>query len=309
MRWFTQRVRAPALLLGLALAAWPSLSAGKQAQPELRVGICDSLLAGIPAPLAPAMTQPLASLIESQTGFVGHCESGGDALELSAKVADGRMHLGIFTGVEFAWAKARRPELRALMLVINRDDHLQALTIVSKDSPASNFADLRQATAVMARRSRLHCLLYLDRRCRGCGCEPSGFFSRLQHLADTEDAIDDVVDGRATTAVVDKTCFESYLRRKPARAARVRVLDRSEVFPAGAVAYRPGVLDDETLRRLREGMIGARRTAFGRQLLTLWKMTAFEAVPHHYADMIGDILLHYPPPQPRAEPVWSAWLR
>jgi len=68
------------------------------------------------------------------------------------------------------------------------------------------------------------------------------------------------------------------------------------VFPAAVVAYRPGILDEATLKRFREGMMNANRTILGRQMLTLWKLTAFEEVPQDYEKVLSEILKTYPAP-------------
>ena len=69
------------------------------------------------------------------------------------------------------------------------------------------------------------------------------------------------------------------------------------------VAYRPGAIDADTIRRFREGMSTANQNALGRQLMTLWKLTAFEPIPADYEQTLTDIVKAYPPPevQPKAE--------
>ena len=43
-------------------------------------------------------------------------------------------------------------------------------------------------------------------------------------------------------------------------------------------------------------MIAAGRTAMGRQLMTLWKLTGFEEVPDDYERTCAEIGKAYPPP-------------
>ncbi len=51
--------------------------------------------------------RPFKSLLETQTGMTGQLVSGGDAQHLGQHLKEGDIHLGVFHGVEFAWAKAK----------------------------------------------------------------------------------------------------------------------------------------------------------------------------------------------------------
>jgi len=61
------------------------------------------------------------------------------------------------------------------------------------------------------------------------------------------------------------------------------------------VAYQPGVLDEATLRRFRDGLTSAHRTARGKELLNLCGITAFEEVPNDFEQQLVDIARAYPP--------------
>ena len=114
-----------------------------------------------------------------------------------------------------------------------------------------------------------------------------------------EDALDDVVDNVVQAAVVDGVSLNCYKQRKPSRCEQLKVVERSEIFPAAVVAYHPGILDQATLERFRQGMINANKGALGRQFMTLWKLTAFEPVPPDYEQTLADILKAYPQPLPK----------
>jgi hypothetical protein len=62
------------------------------------------------------------------------------------------------------------------------------------------------------------------------------------------------------------------------------------------VAYVPGVLPEALLTRFRDGMIAAKDTTRGRQLLELCRITRFETVPGGYEQMLAEIAKAYPPP-------------
>ena len=73
------------------------------------------------------------------------------------------------------------------------------------------------------------------------------------------------------------------------------------MFPAAVIAYRPGILDEATLKKFRDGMLGADQTILGKQMLTLWKLTAFAPVPDDYDQTLLDIVKTYPAPTATAK--------
>src|SRR4029077_5742543 len=103
-------------------------------------------------------------------------------------------------------------------------------------------------------------------------------------------------DRKVSAAIVDNVAFECYQRRKPTCGPRLRIIQQSETFPASAVAYRQGALDAETLQRFRTGMLNAHKTIVGKHLMTLFKLTSFEAVPGDYQEMLTNIVKAYPSP-------------
>ena len=130
--------------------------------------------------------------------------------------------------------------------------------------------------------------------------EPANFFAKITNPANVEDALDDVVDGVAQVCVVDGVSLDCYKRRKPGRFAKLKIMRTSEIFPAAVIAFRTAILDDAMLARFRDGLLNANRTAFGRQVMTLWKLTGFEQVPSDYDQTLSEIVKIYPAPVPRS---------
>jgi ABC-type phosphate/phosphonate transport system substrate-binding protein len=270
----------------------------KEAAPAgpVQIGMVSSLFRDTPETLVTAMMQPFGALMESQTGLSGKLVVGGDAVHLGKMLAEDKVHLGVFHGVEFAWARQQNPALRPLMIAVNQKRHLYAVVVIRADATLTRFADLKGKTLALPRQTRAHCHLFLERRCQDAGLDPAHFFEELATPANSEDALDDVVDHLVPAAVVDGIALESYQHRKPGRFAKLKVLERSEVFPAAVVAYHPGALSDSTLRRFCEGMLNANKETLGRQFMALWKLTAFEAIPDDYEQTLIEILKAYPPP-------------
>jgi ABC-type phosphate/phosphonate transport system substrate-binding protein len=260
----------------------------------VKIGMIDSLFQDMPLSTVMIMMKPFAAIMEAQTGVSGELVPSGDALALGKDLSENKVQLGIFHGIELAWARQKYPELKPLMIAINQQPHLHAYLVTRDDSGITTAGDLDESVVTLPRHSLQHCRLFVRRRCRGHRREARELASRPAAPPTVEDALDDVVDGVIKATVVDGVSLDCFKRRKPGRFARLKVLEVSEVFPAAVVAYRPGVLDEATLDKFRNGMLGADQSAVGKQMLTLWKLTGFANVPDDYEQNLTDIAKVYP---------------
>jgi ABC-type phosphate/phosphonate transport system substrate-binding protein len=285
------------LLLSIALApAVPARGGSSASSTTVRIGLVGTLFRDTPEPMVQLMIRPFKSLLESQTGVVGQVVASGDAETLGRQIKDDQVQLGVFHGVEFAWARAKNPDLKPLLIAVNENRFLKAVLVVRKDCPAKCAADLHGKGIALPRLSREHCRLFLERRCVRRGCKIENSPGEITNAGDVEDALDAVVDSQIPAAVVDTVALDGYAKLKPGRGAKLRTLQQSETFPCAVVAYMPGVLPDSLLERFREGMIGAKENPRGKQLLELCRITRFEAVPAEYEHMLTEIAKAYPPP-------------
>jgi len=285
-----------ALVAGTALLVPPGTHGEEQTQP-IKIGLAKSLFKDAPDGVLALMSQPFNILMQTQTGMTGDLVKGGDYSDLGKKLVDNQVQLGIFLGIEFAWARTKYPDLKPLMIAINEQCHLRAYLVVRDDSEYTCFADLKGQVLCVPKGSKEHCTLFLDRCCReGCGCVPGEHLGKLSASPTCEDALDDVVDKIAQGCVIDNVSFDLFKKRKPGRSVHLKTVAASEVFPAAVVAYQPGVLSKPTLQRFQDGMKEATKTVLGRQLLTLWKLSDFELVPEDYEQICADIVKCYPPP-------------
>jgi ABC-type phosphate/phosphonate transport system substrate-binding protein len=285
-------------------ALTPYLSAeeetSKRADP-VRIGMVDSLFREVPKPMMSLVMQPFATLMQQQTGLTGQIVADGEFNNLSQDLATDKVQLGVFHGFEFAWARQKHPELKPLMIAVIQQPHLFAYLVVRSDSEVNSLTDLKGGDLALSRGTREHCKLFLEKYCKKQGHDPKQFFGKITVPPNPEDALDKVFEEEVQATVVDNVALESYKRRKPGRFEQLAPMLRSEVFPAGVVAYRPGAIDADTLRRFREGMSTANQSALGRQLMTLWKLTAFEPVPADYEQTLTDIAKAYPVPEVTAK--------
>jgi ABC-type phosphate/phosphonate transport system substrate-binding protein len=279
----------------LAVGLVPSL-AGAAEQPLVRVGVPRSLFRDIPEPLVRVAVQPFQVLMEAQTGVRGELVVLENAGELAKQLAAGQIQVAVFHGHEFAWMRLQYPSLQPLVIAVNQQAHLQAHIVVGPKSRVASLNDLAGQSVSLPRGNREHCRFFIERQCRDHGKEVDKYFGRIVCHGNAEDALDDVVDGVVEAAVIDSVSLTGYERRKPGRYAKLREVVRSEVFPATAIAYRPGVVADHLVQRFRDGLRGASANPAGRQMLTLWRLTGFEVPSQDYDRLLTAIARTYPPP-------------
>lgn len=302
------RVRQAILFAALALLlSFPGVLSGgsvdKGASPRtpLRIGLVNTLFRETPQPMIHAAMQLFQILMEAQTGLQGDLRASGEAIRLGEELAKDQLHLGVFHGIEFAWARQKYPELRPLVIAVNQHRYLRVHVVVRHDCSAADFAGLQGQTLALPRGSKEHCRVFVERQCQLCGQEQQRFFAQITTPQCAEDALDDVLDDAVQVAVVDGLALDCYQRRKPGRFAKLKEVQKPDIFPAAVVAYRAGAIDETLLQRFRTGMLAANQNLRGRQLLMLWKITGFEPVPDDYEQALATIVKAYPAPAPAAK--------
>ncbi len=297
---YGQRNKRGWLVAGLGLVLGLTASSGRAAdetpQP-VRIGLVSSLFRDTSEPLMQVIMRPFRALLEAQTGMTGQLVAGGDANHLAQRLQEGDVHLGVFHGVEFAWARRQVPQLKPLLLAVNQQPFLRAHLVVRNDGKVRGLADLKGQVVALPYMSREHCWLYLQRRCVLPGTTPENFFGRVSTPRDACYAIDDVIDGSAQAAVIDDTELTAYRTRYPEYFAKVRVLQQSEAFPCAVIGYYPGKIGEELVERFRAGLLAAKASRQGRQTLQMCRITSFEDVSPDYEQMLTDIAKAYPPPR------------
>ncbi|HEV3444280.1 MAG TPA: PhnD/SsuA/transferrin family substrate-binding protein [Gemmataceae bacterium] len=285
------------LLAGLAASAARGAEPAKWVEP-IRIGLASSVTRDTPEAAVQVLLEPFADLMESLTGITGQVVLGGDVHTLTQRLKANQFQLCIFQGVEFAWAQQECPELKPLMIAVNKRRHVQACVVVRSDSKATTWEDLRHKSVALPRHSLEHCHLFLQRCCREHGQDADHFFAQIVTPPGVELALDDVVRGKVRAAVVDVVGLEAYQREKPGCYERLKRIKVSELFPAAVVVYYSDRLSDAMLGRFKDGMARAKETAVGRQLMAAVRWTGFEPVPADYQKTLTEILKAYPPPPP-----------
>lgn len=262
-------------------------------KPEvLRIGSSGSLTKELPRAKVDTANDALKKLILTETGFKSDLIVSGSLDKLEEEIKSGKLHLGIFQGYEFAWARQRNPELKTLALAVNEYPRLVVSVLARADSRATGLADLKGKVLAMPTVSLGHGKLFVDKQAGAS--KPEDFFAKITAPETVEDALDDVVDGIAQVAIAERVALDAYKRRKPGRFAKLKEIQKSEVFPVPVLVYHEGKLDKETLRKFRDGVLNAHTKEDGKRTLGLWKLTSFEPVPEVYEKQLADILKAYP---------------
>lgn len=285
--------------IAVLVAGWigTAVGAGEDGS-AIRIGLIRSLFRDTSEPLMQVIMRPFKSLMESATGMSGQLVAAGEANNLAQRLKSGDCQLGIFHGFEFAWARLALPELKPLLIAVPKQQRcLHAQLIVRIDAAPKSVVDLKGQVVALPYMSREHCRLFLERRCVPAGNSPAQFFSRVAIPRDATDAIDDVINGSAAAAIIDDGDLESYRSQYPEYFTKVKVLLQSEAFPCAVIAYYPGKLGQGLLDRFREGMLSAKDSRQGRQMMQLCRISSFEDVPDDFDKMLDDIAKAYPPPK------------
>jgi len=284
----------------------PATPAQENEEPPIKIGMVSTLFTDIPTPLATFILQPFGGIMREFSGMNGKMTLGGDPMTLAKDLHDGKVDLGVFHGVEFAWAKNRYKDLRPLMVACTKYNYAQAVLVVRKDGPAESVANLKGKAIALPQRSREHCRLFLSKNSSDCGLDNAKlFFSQIVCPGSVEGALDDVCLDKVQAAVVDLVALEQYQDIKPGCFKRLKVLRPSEHFPTGAIAYREGAIPEKILTKFRAGLIAANKTERGREQMRMFNITSFEPVPDDYNQMLADIMKIYPPPTTVVSPVSS----
>jgi ABC-type phosphate/phosphonate transport system substrate-binding protein len=291
---------AGALSLTLCLPVPAEEDLGKT-NPKIKVGVAGSMFRDAPASLVTALLKPFKSLLDTQTGINGQMVAAESAEDLGKQLAEDKVQLGVFHGFEFAWASAKHPELKPLLVTVNPTSCMCVCVLVRKDGDVKEFMDLKDTNLAIPLYTREHCHLFVERRCLDAGLPIERFFKKVTTPPNMEDALDGVVDGTLQAAVVDAAVLANFAKRKPGRFAKLRPLLESDPFVPAVVACNPANFDEAVQKRFIEGLLNAAQTTKGQRLLTICRITGFETIPDGFEKQLTRLLKAYPPPSAISE--------
>ncbi len=290
--WLALVLSPLAMLVG-GLPAWGAEGLKPAA---VRVGVIQTLFRGLDPAVAPAQAELMCDMIHRLSGIQCEFALVADESEMAKRLQDGDLHIGVLHGIEYAWIKATAPELKPMVLAQNEAYKLKGYVLVRDGGGINAVADLRGKSLSIAARSLNHCHLFLDKCIRDAGHDPAGFFAPSACPMNTGVALDLVADGKADAVVVDGVALQHYRQWKPGRAAKLRVLCESCLFPTAMILHKPGVLDGELVQEFRGNLLSAHEKSLGKQILTFLRLSHFSTVPEDYPPLLDAILKTYPKP-------------
>ncbi len=287
--------RVAAVLLIALVAATVSRRAGGEetlTAASLRVGVVRTLFPNMSDALIPLRIQPFKALLDSQSGLDSQVSVAASADDLARRLVDGKVQIGVFHGIEFAWARQKYPKLQPLVIAVPRKE-LRACLVVRRDSSVSGVADLKGKPVALPCHAREHCRVFLRSLCRDCGEAPQHFFV-LSSPSDFEAALGYVLNGRVQAAVIDVALLEWFREHDSDRGAQLKTVQESPAFPAGVIAYCPNKLPEAQCERLRDGLLSAHKNSHGAKVLDLCQISRFEPAAKDYDESLTAILKAYP---------------
>jgi ABC-type phosphate/phosphonate transport system substrate-binding protein len=290
------RRRAFLGLCGVGLAALLRDGQPAYAQgPGITVGLSGSLFPGLSDGMLEMAAKPFRTLLEDATGVKGAVVQGGSPKELASRLKKDEVQLGVFQGIEYAWARAYNEKLVPVVLCVNQAKRLKGVLIVRASWKGTKVADLKGKSLMLPAETREHCRAFLERDCVAGGLPAKKFYSSIRKAEDVEEAMEEVTDGNVTAAVIDAHAWLSYSKAKPISAKKLRPLATSEEFPPSVVACQFGRFDGGQLTQFRTGLIAAKQTPKGKRLMEFLRMTGFEAAPDDFDQFAAGVARAYPP--------------
>ncbi len=199
------------------------------------------------------------------------------------EIAEGRLD-GAFLG-SFAYALAhRRLGVVPLARPLGIDGHAtyHGLLLVRRDAGIDDIRQLRgRRLALVDRATTAGYLLPMVAFARAGVRDPRSFLGEMYFAGTHEDAIRDVLTGKADAAAAKSTIFERMVREAPPLAHTLVTLARSPEVPENALAVR-AALDPALRQRLRAVLLAMGDDEEGRLLLEQFGAARF--VPAEDAD-------------------------
>lgn len=264
------------------------------ADAPLKIGLVQSMFRDVQPTIVYALARPFRALMERQTGLAGDFDISPDAVAMAKKFHDRKIEVGVLHGFEYAWIKAKNPDLEPLAVAQPQGGVVQALIVVAADSEAKQPSDLEGESLLIPRGSKGHVFVYLDKLRAGL---PKTALKTVRNNGMTpEEALNAVSNGEHGAALVDAANFAAYKELQPGAARRLKVLTKSETFPQSLLLTRKGALNNEMLAKLKDGLTAAHKTSQYKPLLMMWNLQGFDGVPADYNVQLDRCVKVYPMP-------------
>ncbi|MCE9532228.1 MAG: phosphate/phosphite/phosphonate ABC transporter substrate-binding protein, partial [Planctomycetes bacterium] len=232
-------------------------------------------------------------MMKANTGLDGTVSIPENAMLLAEQMNEGKVHVGVFQGHEFAWARSKYPDLIPIMTTIPLQP-VQSYCLVKWDCKAKTMADLKGEKISLPPVHRDYSELFLAKQ-KGLHMNGGTFSGQISAALATE-AIQNVIDDKVACTVVDSATFHFFESVYPGQFQNLKILCQSEVFPNACIAIKKGELDEKTIEKFRKALLNAGSDPTGRPMLVTWKLKGFGEVPSDYEAQLKVIEKAYPKP-------------
>ncbi|MGL6072769.1 MAG: PhnD/SsuA/transferrin family substrate-binding protein [Fimbriiglobus sp.] len=283
------------LFLAACLAIVTGATSGAVEPVEsIQIGMVQGMFRDVQPAMVQAMAKPLRDLIRKQTGLTGEVDICVDAQTLSQKMADKKLHIGVYHGFEFAWVQKKNPNLVPLLVTVPPAGKFQAHLVVNKTSTLKEISELKNETVLIPRGTKAHCHAYLEQARKGL--PETTAKPEVKSKLTTEEALDAVVSGDSAVALVDASALLGYKNLQPGAFDQLKVLCESDVFPQTVLAYQKDALDDGTVQKIKTLLMNANQNSAGKPLLMLWNLKGFTEIPQDYDAQLAKSAKAFPDP-------------
>jgi ABC-type phosphate/phosphonate transport system substrate-binding protein len=285
-----------ALALTLLTSTLVASDPGKPANATFHIGISEALIRGQTTPSAAMIqVQPMAKLFQIMNSVKPEFQFATPD-HLAKLLSDGKVKLAVMPGIEYGWLGEKAKDLAPVAVAYTNDIKLKAYIIAKADTKGRKVGDLRGKKLAMARRTQHHTQVFLTESISKVGCCPTSFFADCTVTQDTDAAIESVLDGVVEAVAIDSHSWTVFCERKPGRAKRLMIIAESPHFPTAVIVYKPGVISDEQLQSLREGLMTAHQKPFCKQIMNFWRISQFVPFTPEYDQIVKGAVKEMPQP-------------
>ncbi len=259
---------------------------------EVRIGFPSSIFRNVPSSLLNYTSGPFKKIVYDQTGMTSTVTHDQEWFKVAEKLVVGEYDIAVFLGHEFAWAKAKYPDLEAIVTAVPAQRKLQAFLVVKWDNPAKTVADLKGKKVGLPYGFVDQSILFYQGQVRKCLGEGQHF--ELANPDTIEDALNEVSAGKLSMTVADSAAWNYYKGTNPGRASNLRFLAESEVFPLACIAYHKNGLNPDALEKLKRGMASTSDNPNAKALLRMIRLQGFETPTTEYTRELKAISEAFP---------------
>ena len=178
---------------------------------------------------------------------------GGDYREINDMLGLGQLDVGIVCAGAYADPRLCRVcEPLVVPLLIGSGSTYQSYLVVQAQNPARSLEDLKGASFEFTDSLSLTGYIFPVARLCALRQKPGAFFRTVAFSHSHDRSLSLVADGTVDAAAVDSTVFKVWTENHPRQARHLRILERSEPFPAP-----PIVVEDQLSSSGKEALHAA----------------------------------------------------